>query len=225
MPRRVRVTGTDGEWVAELGATASRCRRRRRLRRRRRRRRTVSSSTARSARAGVAAAGAATSSGSSIDGHVFEFQVTQDTRRRASRLARSGRTLAADVGHGRPGRRATRRDGAGRRHADRARGHEDGARRSAPLAPAPSAPYTVAKAIWFSRGQCWWSCRGQSCFPQFGVRRGRRSFGQRPMNLGPARRTLWKTMTPSSTKSARATACRTSARTSRPRTRSRSSIG
>lgn len=74
MPRRVRVTGTDGEWVAELGASGV----------------TVS---------GVSGAFVVTDEGAgrflvddssaaaagvgdvvwvSLDGHVFEFQVTQD---------------------------------------------------------------------------------------------------------------------------------------------------
>ena len=74
MPRRVRVTGTDGEWVAELGANG------------------VTLSGVSGAfvvtdegagrflvdDSSAAAAGVGDVVWVSIDGHVFEFQVTQD---------------------------------------------------------------------------------------------------------------------------------------------------
>ena len=79
MPRRVRVVGTDGEWVAELGASGV----------------TLSGidgafvvtdegagrflvDGAPAARHGVAVASGSDAAWVSIDGHVFEFQVRQD---------------------------------------------------------------------------------------------------------------------------------------------------
>src|SRR5262245_2450934 len=94
MARRVRVTGSDGEWIAELGAAGV----------------TLSGTNQEAgafvvtdegagrfaidgpptARHGVAVASGGDTAWVSIDGHVFEFQVTQDADRAARSAAQRG---------------------------------------------------------------------------------------------------------------------------------------
>ena len=98
MARRVRVTGSDGEWIAELGASGV----------------TLSSTNQEAgafvvtdegaghfaidgppaARHGVAVASGGDTAWVSIDGHVFEFQVTQDADRAPRPAARDQDALS-----------------------------------------------------------------------------------------------------------------------------------